>query len=569
MITIGISALAHDPAIAVVKDGQLLFALEEERVNRDKRACGFPSNALALTLALCQLEKERVSNIAYYWNDLGTLPLALLAEVRYVWSPYINTVTRMVDRVRAARSNALIREQINECWRPYSSPPIHFVDHHLSHAVYGHRLSGFKRALAVVIDGRGEFASLSAYLLNGERANCLQRVHMPASLGFVYGAVTQHLGFRPVCDEYRIMGLAAYGKRDEKLTSFFARLLPRRHIGFTVDMQYTNYQNSENPKLKWLSDKALEHLGQPRDPVAPIEQFHADIANALQSRYEDVVLGLLTDLANAYPTYPLVLTGGCAMNSACNGHILRAKLFPDVYVPPAPGDQGAAAGAALSLHPFSSTSNHLLSNRKAQLGPRYSDGEVEAYLHKIDFPYRKPANPIREVALLLRMGRIGAVFQGPMEFGPRALGNRSILADPRPSDMRMRLNAKIKFREEFRPFAASILREHVSEYTGHDFESEYMNIVMPVLQNKRDLIPAVIHADGSCRFQTVHKAENNFLWRLIHEFHHFTGVPLLINTSFNVNGEPIVMTPCDAFQCFCKTNIDFLLIQNFLLTKPA
>ena len=567
VVTLGISALAHDPAVAVVEDGKVLFAVEEERVTRKKNAWVFPTQALDLALKTCQMGKSDVSQIAFYWDDAGTLLPALWAEWPGLFSPHVRSARRMMHRLRAARSNSLLRQTIEKLWHPLPPPRMRFLEHHMTHATYAYRASGFDRALAVVVDGRGEFASLTVYRCEGNSIRRVHQVNMPASLGFVYAAVTQYLGFNPAADEYRVMGLAPYGKEDANLRAFFEQLLARKHSGFQVDLRFTQYQNSEALTESWLSPAVTRYLGPRRTPQEDLEQRHADIAYALQFRYEEVLLGLLADLARANPGQPLVLAGGCAMNSVCNGRIARERIFPDLYIPPAPGDQGAAVGAALSVYDYSESARHHEVNRRAQLGPRYTAGEITESVFESGVAFETPRDPCLEVASLLASGQVGAVFEGAMEFGPRALGNRSILADPRQNFMKDRVNSKVKLREPFRPFAAAILRERTREYTDHDFDSEYMNMVMPVLPRMRGVIPAVTHADGSCRFQTVCRSRNAFLWNLINSFAGMTGVPAVLNTSFNINGEPIVMTPRDAVRCFLGTDIDFLLLETLLLRK--
>ena len=570
MITLGISGLAHDAAIALVEDGRIRFALEEERVTRRKHQWGFPQRACATALAACGLACSDIDRVAFYWDDRAALMPALVNELRGLFDVSRPTIARMVRRLGAARSQRLVHEELRQLWQDALVPRVTFVDHHLSHALYAYRASGFPRALAVVIDGRGEYASVSAYLCDGDSLSRIRCVAMPASLGFVYGAVTQHLGFRPAADEYRVMGLAAYGRSDPSIDRFFEQLLPITADGFKVNLRFTRYQYAEAIDARWFGDAVDDVLGPPRKPSDPIEPRHADIARAAQSRYEQVVLTMLSDLAREQPSLPLVLAGGCAMNSVCNGRILRECGFPDFYVPAAPGDQGAAIGAAFSTFGYAATAAHVANNRRAQIGPAYTREEIDAAIRERRLPVQPCENPRDRLVDLLCAGQVGGVFLGALEFGPRALGGRSILADPRRADMKDRLNAKIKLREPFRPFAAAILHDQCREYTGREIQSDYMNIVMPVAEDKRSIIPAVMHADGSCRFQTVHELDGSPLGDIIRRFDVRTGVPLLLNTSFNVNGEPIVMTPSDAIDCYLRTDLDFLLMEDVLLRKePA
>lgn len=569
MITIGIAGLAHDAAVAIVRDGELLFALEEERVTRGKNDWGFPHGAIDVAMSACSLEPPNVDRIAFYWNDRAAFLRATLCEVGGILDVHRPTLARIARRWRAVRSHAMVEEALARSWRGAAMPSIDYVDHHLCHAIYAHRASGFDRALAVVIDGRGEYASLTAYVFDRDQVRLVYRIAMPASLGFVYGAVTQHLGFQPAADEYRVMGLAPYGHADGALDAFFSKLLPLTSNGFTVDLRYTRYQYCENVRDCWFHPAVDEALGPPRSKGDPLSQHHANVARAMQARYETIVLSMLSRLARWHPGLPLVLSGGCAMNSVCNGRILRESRFPGFYVPPAPGDQGAAVGAALSTFPYESAARHAESNRKAHLGPVFDRNQIASAVRERGLRPERVDDAVGRTVALLCEGRVGGIFMGALEFGPRALGGRSIVADPRRSDMKDRVNAKVKLRESFRPFAAAILRERVREFTGHDFESEYMNIVMPLLGDKHGVVPAVTHVDGSCRFQTVREGASHGFRNLVHRFAEQTGVPMLLNTSFNVNGEPIVMTPADAIDCYLRTDIDFLLLEDVLLCKPA
>ncbi|MBQ0933552.1 hypothetical protein KAK07_24725 [Ideonella sp. 4Y16] len=569
MITLGIAGLAHDAAAAVVEDGRVRFALEEERVTRRKNQWGFPFESCRAALAMCGLTPRDIDRVAFYWDDRAALIPAVLSELRGALDVRRPTLARIVRRWKAVGSNRLVRQALQEIWKNGALPPIDFVDHHLAHALYAHRSSGFERALSVVIDGRGEYASLTVYRCDADRVSCIQRVAMPSSLGFVYGAVTQHLGFHPAADEYRVMGLASFGQQDSALDRFFAALLPITPNGFKVNLHYTRYQHAESTDRRWLSEAVDTVLGPPRHRDGPIESRHADIARALQSRYEEVVLRILSGLARQDPGLPLTLSGGCAMNSVCNGRIFRESGFRDFFVPPAPGDQGAAIGAAFRGFSFRETARHVEFNRRAQVGPRYTREEVEHAVQARGLSPEQNKDPRARVIDLLCQGKVGAVFYGALEFGPRALGGRSILADARRADMKDRVNSKVKFREQFRPFAAAILRERTREYTGHDFRSDYMNLVMPLLSSKRAVVPAVVHEDGSCRFQTVCDLSDSVLRDLLRRFDERTGVPMLLNTSFNVNGEPIVMSPADAINCYLGTDIDFLLMEDVLLCKAA
>jgi len=569
MITLGIAGLAHDAAVAVVQNGKLLFALEEERVTRRKNHWGFPNGAIDAAFAACGLTPAHIDRIAFYWNDRRALVPAALSEIRGLMDARRPTLARIARRWRAARTEPLVKEALRHAWRGAALPPLTFVDHHLSHALYAHRASGFERALAVVIDGRGEYASLTAYVFDRDRTCTVARIAMPASLGFVYGAVTQHLGFQPAADEYRVMGLAPYGHTDTALDSFFADLLQLRSGHFRVNLRYTRFQYNEDVDHPWLDAAVDAALGPPRRKDEPLSQRHADVARAMQVRYETIVLSLLSDLARRHPSLPLVLSGGCAMNSVCNGRIIRESQFPNFFVPAAPGDQGAAVGAALSTFPYDMVALHVDANRQAQLGPRFDRDQIESAVRQRCLRPEQVDDPVGKTVELLCEGRVGGIFMGALEFGPRALGGRSIVADPRRADMKDRVNAKVKLREPFRPFAATILRDRVHEFTGHDFESEYMNVVMPLLREKQALVPAVTHVDGSCRFQTLGEEGPPGFRNLVHRFAERTGVPMLLNTSFNVNGEPIVMSPADAIDCFLRTDIEFLLLEDVLLCKPA
>ncbi|EGQ6018540.1 hypothetical protein IU970_004202 [Salmonella enterica subsp. enterica serovar Sandiego] len=565
MNIIGLSALAHDPSAILIHDGVIEFALEEEKITRIKNEWTFPKAALKQLLE--NYKDEKIDTVAFYWDDSGNRLNAITAELRNIFDKNIPTLRRIIKIINACRNDKIIKYKIHQ--QISTQVCIEFHSHHLCHARYAIEMANYHDAAVIVVDGRGEYETTSIFRLKEGVLKKIKSIAMPHSLGYVYGAITQLLGFKPNSDEYRIMGLAAYGRENKTLRSFFSRLMAIDNL-YKIDMSLVNYQYEESSEKPWLSHKAIKLLGGLRKEGETITQHHMDIAYALQQRFEEVMLHLCHVAKEACASKNLIITGGCAMNSVMNGKILTAKLFKNVFVPIA-GDQSCAIGAALlsqdKHYDCRINTSHSDKNSSVFLGCHYSDEKIEEILLELQLPYIRLDNPEKYIAMLLSENKIVAVFYGKLEFGARALGHRSILANPSYADNRDKINSMIKFREPFRPFAGSILKSKLVDVTSTDANMPYMNFVLQVKDNWKNKIPAVVHVDGSCRFQTVSENDCPFYFQIIQEFDGLTGLPIILNTSFNIKGEPIVRSPVDAIRCFYSTGLEYLVLNRFLLTK--
>lgn len=569
MIILGISGLAHDAAATIIKDGEVVVAIEEERVTRIKNAWTFPIHAINLALTQANVSPEQIDAISFYWNDQSELFPAILNEFKQIFNAQIPTFKRIKKRITAAWTQKEIKKMIFKALFSDAKkcPPVFFLNHHLCHMTYSFLSSPFDTAAGLIVDGRGEFATVTAYECSYERFQKLFQINMPHSIGYVYAAVTQYLGFCPLSDEYRVMGLAPYGTPDAKLDQFFETLIQVHEDNITVNVEYCNYQYTEALDKDWLSDKAMRFLDEARNMNEDNIVHKAKVAYALQKRVEYALVNLAQFVYKITKNSNLVLGGGVAMNSVCNNKIASGTQFKQVFVPPAPSDQGCAIGSALYLHGTLAKAFNKQPNNTPFLGPEFSNQEIEAVLKSYKLHYSNHSNIASTVAQKITEGKICGFFQGRMEFGARALGNRSILGDPRDPDMRDKINEAIKFREKFRPFAATILIDYVQDYSESVVNSPYMSFVSTVIADKRKLIPAVTHIDGTCRFQTLTRNQNALYYDVINEFYNMTGIPLVLNTSFNIKGEPIVMTPTDAIRCFFSTGLDALIIGNYMVQK--
>jgi carbamoyltransferase len=581
-LVLGINAFHADAAAALIRDGEILGAVEEERFRRIKHWAGFPSEAIAWCLADAGVRLEDVDHIA-----INSLPGAhRLRKVAY-------TLARRPDprflwrRWRNKRERAGLAQQLAAAF-PGSTPKaqLHFVEHHRAHLASAFYASPFPRAAVISVDGFGDFASGAWGYGEGTDLQIDGQIWFPHSLGAFYTAITQYLGFPHYGDEYKVMGLAPYG-RPTRLEEM-RRIVRLQDDGtYRLDLRYFRHATEDLPH-QWSQGTpvvgshwsgALEELlGPARRPEEPLEQRHHDIARSAQAMYEEAFFHLLRALHRRHPVDALCIAGGCGANSVANGKVTAATPFRQVWVQAAAGDAGGALGAALAVwHELGGARSAPM--RTAYLGSR-SDGEaVAAMLEQVDTRRQlaEAGCTIRtlpeeglceEVAQAIGEGLVVGWFDGRMEWGPRALGHRSILGDPRRADMKDILNHKIKRRESFRPFAPSVLREAVPEWFERDGDVPFMMQVYPIREEKRSLIPAVTHVDGSGRLQTVSEDDNGRYYRLIRAFAARTGVPMVLNTSFNEN-EPIVCTPEQALNCFLRTRMDVLVLGDHLIRRPA
>lgn len=577
---LGLNAYHGDSSACLVADGALVAAAEEERFQRVKHWAGFPGRAITYCLEEAGIGLDAVEHVAINRDPKANLWRKAFYSLAKRPDPRL-----ILNRVRNSRQIQSLRDQFSQyrADQPFRAK-IHYVEHHLAHLASAYMASPFDDAVAVSVDGFGDFASAAWGCGRNGNIDVDDRVHFPHSLGIFYQALTQYLGFPRYGDEYKVMGLAPYGLprfMDEmreivrSLDDGAFRLDLRffRHAKETVNMEW----NGGSPTVGTLFTERLESLlGPARNPAEPLEQRHWDIARSIQQRYEEVVFHLLDALYARYRCDNLALAGGCAMNSVANGKMAQNTQFKRIYVQPAAGDAGGAIGAALTVAKRLAPSVARFHMNHAYYGPGYSTKEIGGIIkdHEADL---RGAGCINErvedqselcarTAKAIADRQVVGWFQGRMEWGPRALGNRSIICDPRASDMKDTLNAKIKRRESFRPFAPSILREDVAEWFETDDDVPFMMQVFQIREEKRTQIPAVTHVDGSGRLQTVCREANPRYHALIEAFKGLTGVPMVLNTSFNEN-EPVVCRPEQALDCFLRTKMDVLVLGDYLISR--
>ena len=590
---LGISAFYHDSAAALIIDGEIIAAAQEERFTRKKHDASYPRNAVDYTLRESGLKLSELDYVVFY--DKPFLKFERLLETYVANAPRGLQSFRMAMPVwlseKLFQKDVLFKElkQHDETFSDKNK--LLFSEHHFSHAASAFFPSPFEEAIVLTLDGVGEWATTTVSIGRGKNLEVAKEIHFPHSIGLLYSAFTYYAGFKVNSGEYKVMGLAPYGEPRFK-DLILEKIVDLKEDGsFRLDMSYFNYATG----LEMTNNKFAELFGVPvRKPEDdPLTQFHMDIAASVQAVTEEIVICLTRSVANEFQIPNLCMAGGVALNCVTNGKILRDGGFKDLWIQPASGDAGGSIGAALAVW-----HTELGNDRKvnlsdamcgAYLGPKFEKAEIEKELAQCgaDFETVSEDEMISQTAQALVDGKAIGWFQGRMEFGPRALGGRSIIGDPRSETMQKILNLKVKFRESFRPFAPSILREDVADWFELDYDSPYMLLVADVqkslriemtdsekelfgiekLNIKRSQIPAVTHIDYSARIQTVHKTTNPTYYSLISKFKELTGCPIVVNTSFNVRGEPIVGSPSDAFKCFMGTDIEMLVCGNTLLHK--
>jgi len=584
MLILGINAYHGDSSACVVADGRLVAAAEEERFRRQKHWAGFPAQAVAYCLRAAGASLGDVAHVAINQDARANL----WRKIAYTFS-HRPDPRLVLDRLRRKRRRAGVDEALARAFPGEAfAGEVHHVEHHLAHLASAYLVSPFDEAVALSVDGFGDFASAAWGAGRGAHVRVDERVHFPHSLGIFYEAITRHLGFPRYGDEYKVMGLAPYGK-----PSFMPQMrrLVRLERGgkFSLDLAYFRHHR-ENVAYQWENGEPLmgnvasaalgELLGPARPADAPLEDRHRDIARSAQAMYEEAFFHILEHLADRYRADALALAGGCAMNSVANGKVYARSRFRRLYVQSAAGDAGGAIGAAFVAWQRASGGSPARGERfvmrHAYWGPEFEAAAIEGLLRERGDALRAQgcttqSMPDEEAlcrftAAAIADGSVVGWFQGRMEWGPRALGNRSIVCDPRRADMKDLLNRKIKRRESFRPFAPSILREATAEWFETDDDVPFMMQVYQVREERRALIPAVTHVDGSGRLQTVSAADNPRYHRLIGAFRDLTGVPMVLNTSFNEN-EPVVCTPDEALDCFLRTRMDMLVLGNAVVRR--
>ena len=589
---IGISAFYHDSAACLLKNGKIIAAAQEERFTRKKHDSSYPYNAVEFVLKYGNLKLSEVDHIVFFEKPFLKFERLLETYVAFAPKGFISFAKAMPLWIKEKlfQKNLLLNKLKDHDKNFKSDQNIFFSDHHLSHAASAFFPSPFNEAVILTADGVGEWPTTTVAVGEGNNLEIKKEIHFPHSLGLLYSAFTYYTGFKVNSGEYKLMGLAPYGNPvyEDKIK----KLIDIKEDGtFRLDQKYFNYATG----LTMTNDRFNNLFGQkPRNPQnEKITQFHMDIAASIQKVTEDIMIKLAKAVRKEYNIKNLCLAGGVALNCVANGKILKEKIFDNIWIQPAAGDAGGSLGAALALwhieHGNKREVNLVDDMKGSYLGTEFTQDEIEKELKSIGANFEKVTygDLINKTAEFLSDEKAIGWFQGRMEFGPRALGGRSILGDPRSEKMQKNLNLKVKYRESFRPFAPSVLREDVSKWFDINVDSPYMLLVANIILDKkidmtdeqkkffgidklnikRSEVPAVTHVDYSARIQTVNKDTNNRYYDLILKFKEKTGCPIIVNTSFNVRGEPIVNTPTDAFNCFMGTELDYLVIGDCILDK--
>jgi carbamoyltransferase len=591
VLILGVSCFYHDSAAALLDNDNIVAAAQEERFTRVKHDASFPFNAIKFVLSEKNIQISQLDAIVFYEKPF--LKFERLLETYIAFAPngfksFCLSIPLWIKEKLFQKKNLFDKLQIlDPNFKDLTK--IKFSEHHLSHAASSFFTSPYNNSLILTLDGVGEWATTTVGIGKDNKIDIKKEIHFPHSLGLLYSAFTYYLGFKVNSGEYKVMGLAPYGEpKYSKL--ILDHLIDLKIDGsFRLNMKYFDFATGFK-----MTNKNFEKLFQSKVRISEsdnLEQFHMDVAASIQNVTETIVLKIAQNIKDEFQIDNLCLSGGVALNCVANGKILKKKIFKNIWIQPASGDAGGALGAALAyLYNEKNFTRRINLDfmKGSYLGPSFSDAQIENILkiEKIKYKNIKDENFYDYISELLEMGMAIGWFQGKMEFGPRALGNRSIIADPRSENMQKKLNLKVKFRESFRPFAPSVLREDVNRYFELDCDSPYMLLVADIkneikvkdnnpntlfgiekLNQKRSIIPAVTHVDYSARIQTVHKETNEKFYKLLQAFKKRTGCSVLINTSFNVRGEPIVCDPKDAIKCFLGTNLDILVMNNFIIYK--
>jgi carbamoyltransferase len=561
MYVLGLSCYYHDSAAALLKDGKIVAACQEERLSRKRHDADFPAKAVKYVLREAGIGPEQLDAVGFYDKPL--------LKFERMLSTYAATFPRSFGSFRKAmpvwlKEKLWVPSLIRKELKGYKGP-ILFAEHHMSHAASAFLVSPYEEAAILTVDGVGEWATATFARGKGSDIEILKEIRFPHSLGLLYSAFTYYLGFKVNSAEYKVMGLAPYGK-----PVHFDRIMNEMiHLNedgsFKLNMKYFSYDYG----LTMTNGAFSEFFGgPPRKAESWMSEREFDIAASVQKVCEAVVLKMANHIHQETGLTNLCMAGGVALNCVANGRVIRETPFKNLFVQPAAGDAGGAVGVAHYIYNTLGKNPRGPAWTDAYLGPEYTDDEARAYFDTRGAKYHalRRDELLQRTAKLISEGNVIGWYQGRMEFGPRALGGRSILADPRDEKMRDTLNQKIKFREGFRPFAPSVMADKAAEWFDIEVESPYMLLVAQVREGKR-VIPSVTHVDNSARLQTVTREQNAMYYDLMAEFEKITGVPIIINTSFNVRGEPIVCTPHDAYMCFMRTNMDYLVVGHHLLAK--
>jgi carbamoyltransferase len=558
MITLGINySQMHDSAACLVRDGEIVFAVAEERISRAKHDARFPQNAIRACLDFARVKAEQLDEVCFGWQVPGAafrhdLKCYASGKMPVTYLNGLNSTLHFLSMWHQGGGAKRFTQVFGE-----TKARMRFVGHHLAHAISGYAYSGFEEAAVIVMDGRGAWEATSIWHGRNGRLEHLLTIPFPDSIGYFYSEFTEYLGFQRNSDEWKVMGLAPYGKAGLDLRAF-------------IEPEATPYKVHARKLVANGAAPFAEMtrlFGPRRDPESELDERHRDVAYAVQDACELAMMSVVKMAIEKTKCHNICLAGGVSLNSKANGKIAASGIVDKIFVQPAASDDGVALGAALAPYLEGGGSLPMSAMRHAYLGPEFDDETIEAALRTYKLKYTRLPDAAGTAAELLSNGKILGWFQGRMEFGPRALGSRSILADPRDPEMNAKVNNAVKFREWWRPFAPSMKKEAAGEYLESAGDSPFMILTAQVRPEKRAVIPSVTHVDGSARPQTVEKEINPLYWRLIDEFGKRTGVPVIMNTSFNLRGEAIVHTPTDGIRTFFSSGMDALVIGSFLVEK--
>lgn len=559
MKILGINAFGHDTSAALVIDGVLIAAIEEERLNREKKTRKFPHLSIEYCLGVAGIKLKDIDYVTYaYVPSIWFTHRFLLHQARY----FPQALTEMKYFGKTFKEHLLLESTLKK--ELGMDIPIKFIKHHNAHMGSTFLVSPHESSAIMTIDGLGEYESCVHAVGSGSNIKRINHVNFPYSLGMMYSCLSQFLNYAPTYDEGKVMGLSSYGDRDEYYNDFKKIVRLKSDGTYDFDMSYFMYHRTRDV---WVSDKFYKVFGAQKGKNEDINDRHMAVIAAGQRVLEDTILHMTESLHKKTKQDAICIAGGVALNSVTNGKILEQGYFKDIFVQPASSDDGLAIGSAFYLYNTLKKNSRKYVMSDSYLGPRYSVESIKDALDQYNLPVYESCNVASEVAHLLSKGNVIGLYQGKMEFGPRALGNRSIIADPRSAEMKDIVNSKIKFRESFRPFAPAILKERCADFFDNDYTSPYMLLVYKVRESMKHLIPAVVHADNTGRVQTVTERDNKRYYNIIKEFGDITGVPVILNTSFNIKDEPIVCFPEDAVRCFLGTDIDVLVMEDYIVKK--
>lgn len=576
MYILGITCYGHDSSAAIIKDGELITAVEEERFDRKKHSHAFPINSINHCLQECGITMREVDHIGYYLRPwLGYAPVILhffkyfprslnlifdrwAAKSKNDYIPY-GPLTDPIQMLSIGKYIRKVYEKDNPNFK------FHFLEHHLCHHASSFLVSPFEKAASLSIDGSGEWTTAMTAYGEGNKFTILNKVSAPHSLGTFYNSVCEYLGFTFLEGPGKVMGLASYGDPDRYYPEFKKTVILEGDGKFSIDFSYFDYHVTRTKKR--CSKKFVSIIGPPRERNGEITQHYMDVAAALQRVLEEACFHILYNLKKNTGNRNLCLSGGVALNSVMNGKVLKNGIFDEVFIQPAASDSGCSIGAAFYVYNMLLNKERRFTFKTACIGKKFEEDDILQALKRRNAHFRKLNDTAKETAQLLAEGKIIGWFQGRAEFGPRALGSRSILTAPFPAEMKDILNKRVKHREHFRPFAPVVLQEKMVDYFDMSYPSPFMLLVFEVKPDKRSKIPAVTHVDNTGRVQSVTKENNGLFYDLVSAFETITGIPVILNTSFNVQGMPIVNSPDDAIDCFFSTGMDYLVIGNHIVTK--